>query len=379
MFLCWVIVLICIGTYIFLTTTWGAKIAATYLIKSYLPLSDVTVGSYKGTIEKGLLLKEVTIKHIPTMKEGVVHIQELYLQVPLIHWNQISTKVINGRLELASSDPIIFNSTTIKNQLQGNCYAHSVDAHHILSALGYDELAKNIQGFIGNVDFAIDGAVIAPHLTGRFFVDKIVYKDTTVKDGFGHLNLTVLSLGENPSMEGSLILESALVQVHKINIDLTTSKVDFKGNAANPLLDIHGSSKVEDIDIDMAIKGSLQKPQLIFNSDPPMPEDEIKMILVTGKSWSEIDNDRTQSFGLRKKLTDSFNVGMEFEEIPSQPGRDQSQGYSKTLEGQMNVTDKFSFNVAKKFLSSDTTTATTNTPTEKDNSTEFYLQYKRRF
>ena len=172
-----------------------------------------------------------------------------------------------------STDSVIFNSTTIKNQLQGNCYAHSVDAHHILSALGYDELAKNIQGFIGNVDFAIDGAVIAPHLTGRFFVDKIVYKDTTVKDGFGHLNLTVLSLGENPSMEGSLILESALVQVHKINIDLTTSKVDFKGNAANPLLDIHGSSKVEDISIDMTINGSFQKPQLLFNSDPPMPEE----------------------------------------------------------------------------------------------------------
>ncbi len=376
---CWVAILICVGSYAFLTTTWGAKIATTCMIKSYVPFCDVTIGSYEGTIEKGLVLKEVTIKHIPTMKEGAVHIQELYVQIPLIHWDQVSVKVTNGRLDIGSADPIVFNGSMVKNQIKGNCYTHSMDAHQVLSALGYDDLAKNLYGFMSNLDFTVDGVVGAMHFTGHFFVDKIVYRDTTVKDGFSRLDLTVKSLGVTPSMTGFIIMDSALVQTNKINIDLTTSKVDFKEDVVNPLLDIHGSSQVEDIDIDMAIKGSLQRPRLTFNSDPPMPEEEIIAVLVTGKKWSEIDNEWSQGIGLRRKLTDAFNVGMEVQEMPSQPGHDQALGYSRIIEGQVNLTDKFSLNVAKKFFPADTTGTTENPQPQKDNETNFYLQYKKRF
>ncbi|MEI7998741.1 MAG: translocation/assembly module TamB domain-containing protein [Candidatus Omnitrophota bacterium] len=377
MLLCWASIFICILAYTFLTTTWGAKLAATYLIQSYVPFCSINVGSYQGTIEKGLVLKDVRINHIPMIKEGGAHIQELHVQVPLIHWDQIAMKIINGKLQFSSADPIVFNAVISKNQIQGNCYAQSIDAHQFLLSLGYNDLAKNIQGFLSKPDFVLQGTMKAPRLTGRFFVDSIVYKDTSVKDGFGHLDLTIKALGLNPWLDGFVILESAFVRTNRVNVDLSASRVDFKGDVTNPALDIHGSSKVEDIDIDMAIKGSLLKPQLTFNSDPPLPEEEIIYTLATGKTWSGIEDARSQGFGLRRKLSDTFNVGMALEERPSQPGRDQSLGYSRMIEGQMNVTDKFSLNIAKKFLPTDSNN--TSSQPEKDNSTEFYLQYKKRF
>ena len=132
--------------------------------------------------------------------------------------------------------------------------------------------------------------------------------------------------------------------------------------------------------IDLAIKGTFLKPKLIFNSDPPMSEENIMIALVTGKSWSGIESE--QGFGLRKKLTDTFNVGMQVQERPSQLGRDQALGYSRTLEGQMKLSDKFSLNVSKKYLPSSTESPQTGIASgqrQKDDESQIYLQYKKRF
>jgi hypothetical protein len=378
-FLCWISIIICVAAYAFLTTPWGAKSASMYLIEAYLPFCNVDVGNYEGTIEHGLVLKNVTISHIPNFKEGEVHIQDLYVQIPLIHWDQLSLRINNGSLNLPAADPIIFNVSMSQNKIQGNCYARSVDAKQILSVLGYDELAKSIYGFISHIDFSIGGSVQEPRFVGHFFVDKFIFKDTKLNDGFGHLDLKVPSIGENPALDGFVILESAAVKVDKINVDLTTSKVDFKGSVNDFLLDIHGSSKVEDMTIDLAIKGTFLRPKLLVNSDPPMSEDKILVALATNKSWSEIDE--AQGFGLRKKLTDVFNVGMQVEERQSQVGRDQASGYSRTLEGQMNVTDKLSVNVSKKYLPASESSANVGSTSQpqKDNESQIYLQYKQRF
>ena len=376
---CWIAIVVCVAAYTFLTTTWGAKAVSAYFIKWYMPFLDVSVGSYEGTIEKGLLLKEIIINHIPAMeKEGILRLQQLYVQIPLIHWRRVSVKITNARLVLGSSDPMVFDGAVIRDQIHGNCYARSIDVRNLIAALGYNDLAKFLYGFISHVDFNVQGTVFSPRFTGHFFVNHITYKGTRLSDGFGRLDLTVKSLGSHPLMRGYVIMDSALVETGRINVDLTTSKADFKGDALNPLLDIHGSSKVEDMNIDMAIKGSLQRPRLIFNSDPPLPEDEIKFALATGKSWSWID-DQSGGVGLRKKLTDEFNVGMEAEEMPSDPGGGQTPGYSKTIEGQMRVTDKLSVNVAKKFIPVDTATTPGVSQPEKENEAEFYLKYKQRF
>ena len=135
--LCWITILSCIAAYSFLTTTWGAKLASTYLIESYIPFCKVNIGAYQGTIEKGLLLKDVTMGHFLNMKDGIIHIQELYIQIPLIHWEQLSFKINNAKFDLNSADPVIFNGVVEQHKIKGNLYAHSVDAKQIVDTLGY--------------------------------------------------------------------------------------------------------------------------------------------------------------------------------------------------------------------------------------------------
>lgn len=378
---CWVLMIGCVAAYVLLTTTWGAKIAATYVIESYIPFCNVHIGDYQGTIEKGLKLKDVTISRIPWVKGAMIHAQDLQIRVPLRHWDQVEVNIVNAKIVLPGSDPLVFTGTIIKKEIQGNCYSNNIDARQVVEALGYDELARSIYGYLSKVDFKVEGTVNAPRLRGHFIVDKFIYKNTTqVNDGFSSLDLTFLSLGENAALKGYIIMQSALVKVGKVGIDLMTSKVDFDGDVRDFKLDIHGSSRIEDIVIDMAIKETFKKPKLIFNSDPPMPEEMILIALGTGKAWSATESE--QGIGLRRKLTDTFKVGMEVKEWQTQLGNDQPLGYSRTLEGQMKVTDKFSLNVAKKYLPANTASSTPglgSSSTPRQNESEIYLQYKQRF
>ncbi len=377
---CWIAIALCVGAYGFLTTTEGAKIIVTCFAQAYMPFTNIKIGEYSGTIEKGLTLKNVTISNIPDFKGAVIQAQDIYFQLPIVFWKTLFVKITHAKLDV-SSESIIFEGTITDNKIRGNCFANTIDTKEFVSALGYDMLAKDIYGFFSRIDLDVDGTLQEPHFTGHFLVDKFAYKNTQVIDGFSHLDLTIMSLGKLPQMKGSLTMESALVKVDRINIDLTKSVAELKGDVSNPSLDIHGTTSVDDINIDMAIKGTLSKPILLFSSDPPMSEREILTALIT-KGWSGTPNMQGHDFGLRKSLTDSFNVGMRFDQKDEQVGQTRRLGYSKSIEGQLNVTDKFSFNVAQKYLPTSRDQAiseNTHTQQQKDNETEFTLQYKLRF
>ncbi len=71
-------------------------------------------------------------------------------------------------------------------------------------------------------------------------------------------------------MEGEVIIDSGLVNVRNANLKLSQSKLFFQGDIFNPRMDIHLGAKVEDMDIHLAVRGTLDHPQLIVSSDPPM-------------------------------------------------------------------------------------------------------------
>lgn len=378
--MCWVLIMGVAVGYGFLTTSVGAQMITSALIQSYLPSAQIKIASLEGTIQKGVLLKNIEISNMAMMKNAVLNIQELHLELPIVFYKQLTAKAINGRLSFPSSDPIVFNLQIKNDQLSGNLYAKNIDAKEIVLSLGYGLLARDIKGFLSRIDFIVDGPITVPHLKGHFLVDEFTYQETLLKDGFSRLDLSILSLGERPLMQGQLIMESANVKVSKIPVELTTSKAEFKGDVTNPLLDIYGSTKADDILIDMTIKGSLQKPKLSFSSDPPMSEADILTVLIR-KGWSSIGANQAQTIGLRRDIGEGLNVGMKIEQNTDKLGQRKAAGYAQTIEGQLNVTDKISFNLSQKYLSArdELNSTATGTQTNKNKETEFTVQYKKRF
>ena len=98
------------------------------------------------------------------------------------------------------------------------------------------------------------------------------------------MDLTLIPAIGQIQVKGEMIVDSGLVNVRKINLELHTSKFIFQGDIFNPMIDIRLGAKVEDMDIHLAIKGTLANPQLIVSSDPPMAPQEALQVLFTGNA-----------------------------------------------------------------------------------------------
>ena len=197
-----------------------------------------------------------------------------------------------------------------------------------------------------------------------------------------------------------MILDSGLVNVRKVNLELSQSKFIFQGDVFNPMIDIHLGAKVEDMDIHLAIKGTLANPQLTVSSDPPMAPQEALQVLFTGNAWvsstspfngvtsSELaenflnyslqDINDQQQLGLKTKLTDNLKLGVEMDQMPSPPGETNTY-YSRKINGEMDLSDHMSLNVSQEVLPQDSYPSQATQDAQPAAETQVYLQYKKRF
>jgi len=59
-------------------------------------------------------------------------------------------------------------------------------------------------------------------------------------------------------------------------------------DSLNPKIDLHGSSVIRDYTVHVYIYGSSLAPQAVFNSEPPLPQEEIISLLATGTTREEL-------------------------------------------------------------------------------------------
>ncbi len=109
-------------------------------------------------------------------------------------------------------------------------------------------------------------------------------------NGESIVDLRLGGTGLAPTLDGN-------VQVTELKASLPFSRLNIKYGSIyfskdlpplNPILDLHGESKVRDYEIDAYIWGDLVKPQTLFLSQPPLSSEDILILLATGATQSEI-------------------------------------------------------------------------------------------
>ena len=164
------------------------------------------------------------------------------------------------------------------------------------------------------------------------------------------------------------------------------------------MIDIHLGAKVQDMDIHLAIKGTLANPQLIVSSDPPMATQEALRVLFSGNvltssaspfngvtsselaenllNYSLQDIHDQQGLGMKTKLTDNLKLGVEMDQIPLPPGETNTY-YSRKINGEMDLDDHMSLNVSQEVFPQDSYPSYQDAQSAAE--TQIYLQYKKRF
>ena len=379
----------CAAGFYLLTTASGGPVAVQFFLKQYVPKDViVTIGNYTGTMRSGLVLQDVAVMNIPAFQpEASVRIQRLIAHVPTLDPRDLSVDIFNTRLILPGCDPIVIEGQYTKGKVQARAYARVLDVRTLVSGVMQERFLKDLQGFITDAEMTIQGPVSGLEVTGTFFVDRIRYQDTTVSQGLGRVQALLVLRGGRALLSGDLMMDSGLVNTRHRDIDLQPSRAFFAGGVLDdPSLDIHGTTQIEDIAIDLSIKGTLQRPELQAHSDPPMDQDMVWMVLAAGKTWTPSSlkyNKETKALGVQKNVTDEFRLGLEFEETPVRPGQPATE-YSRTVEGAMLLTDRFSLNIAEKLLPQDRSgipaqSDPTNTDPRRQTESQIYLKYKNTF
>ena len=385
--------------YLIVTPT-GGKILVRYFLQQYASLALMHVGHYQGSLQDGFILKDVQARGLPYLPGALARIQQVRVGLPLWDWRHANVDILNARIFIPGCDTVVFTGALYAGQIKGNLYAKSVDVHAVGRFWVSENLKNNLQGFISNIDVTLQGPLATPVVSGHFLADGIRYKSVFLADGVSELNLTLMPAPDRFQMKGEVILDSGVLMVRRINLQMTKSQVYFQGDILNPRIDIHAGAKVEDTDIHLALKGTVERPELIVTSNPPLVALDALRMLFTGNAWSAAsaspissatageladdflsyylaDNNNEQRLGFKKKLTDNLKLGVEVEQIPST--LEGPMVYSRKIEGEMALSDHLSLNVSQQVLPQDRNVTPTTQEPQQEGERQIYLEYKNRF
>lgn len=94
----------------------------------------------------------------------------------------------------------------------------------------------------------------------------------------------LLGTGEVPFIVGSIYLDDLTLSLPATKIFVESGSLRF--NEKNPLfpeLSLKGSTRLRGYDVTLTISGRLDNPVVVFSSSPPLPADQLMLLVTTGK------------------------------------------------------------------------------------------------
>lgn len=272
-----------ISMYSFFFTAAGLR----YILKLALVKrvsQSVEIGEIKGNILTTLLLQDVRLKDIKNLPEG----NSVYMQeIKFSFINGLYIQVNNGRFDLPSLNPLIFYGNYRNNYLDAHIYSQHIN-FEILFEL-FEDL-DGIKGTVDDLDFSITGPAGQLVYKGKVKVTRITNGIFTLSESPVSFDLEAGGILKHLRLYGSLYLNGGEVAgVRTAVVNIAGGRIRFEGNGRNPAFDLKGTSSVEGININIALKGFLENPELSLTSDPQKPQPELLIMLATGKKWAGVE------------------------------------------------------------------------------------------
>jgi autotransporter translocation and assembly factor TamB len=377
----------------------GGKLLVRVFKEQFCTFGLMHVGGYTGSLQKGFVLKDVEIKGLTYLPQGLLRIQEVKVRLSLWDLFYPDIDIFNARLLMPDSDPVVFTGHVFEGNIKGNLYAKSLDLHEFFRFWFDSDVRKNLQGFVSNVDAIVQGPLSGPGINGTFWIDSIRFHSVVLTDAFSNMDLTLSLDPRQLQIKGEMGVDSGRVNVRNTNLQLSKSTFTFPEDIFNPVLDIHLGAKVEDMDFHLTIKGTMAYPQLTVSSDPPMAPQEALRVLFTGNAWasstspfngvtsSQLAQDfldyslrdiNAKDLGIKTRLTNNLKLGVEIDQTPSPVGETNTY-YTRKLNGEMDLSEHMSLNVSQQVMPQGGNAPTSYQNSQSEAETQVYLQYKKRF
>jgi autotransporter translocation and assembly factor TamB len=103
----------------------------------------------------------------------------------------------------------------------------------------------------------------------------------------GDLKLT--GTGLRPELKGVVQMKNVEATLPFSRLDISRGLLTFDpSDPMNPKIDLEGRSVIRDYTVRVYVYGTVQSPQAIFTSEPPLAQEEIISLIATGATRQEL-------------------------------------------------------------------------------------------
>lgn len=104
-------------------------------------------------------------------------------------------------------------------------------------------------------------------------------------------NIKIFGTIGDPKTSGRLSAEKLVADLPFSDLAVESAVVTLRPEAlTNPFINLKGSSKVGEYEVQVFLSGPVHSPELILTSSPPLPDSEIMLLLATGSASDQLEN-----------------------------------------------------------------------------------------
>ncbi|MBA3273063.1 MAG: translocation/assembly module TamB domain-containing protein [Chthoniobacterales bacterium] len=108
-------------------------------------------------------------------------------------------------------------------------------------------------------------------------------------NGGATVDMRLTGTGLKPLINGSVRLQNVEATLPFSRLEINQGFIYFNPeNPFNPGLDLQGTSLIRDYTVRVYVYGTVDSPQAVFTSEPPLPQEEIISLLATGTTREEL-------------------------------------------------------------------------------------------
>jgi len=229
-------------------------------------------------------------------------------------------------------------------------YVRNVDWFSSFRGTGQPESRINLQG----ITF-IEPPLNKASLQIRVESAQGVRIKNNMIDGAVRPALVLSGTGENPYLVGTVYLEPTKIKMPAGRITVQSGLINFpEEDPERPLVDLTGESRIMGYDISVQAEGSIYEPIITLSSSPPLPDDELLLLLLTGKTPKTAEGpvagqrggSRVAMYIGRNLLTKWFGSGFAesdesvLDRFDLEIGRGLSRLGEETIDARFRLTDK---------------------------------------
>ncbi len=416
-----IVIVLAGGGFLFFTAP-GGEFIVDSAISLYGLDANIAISKAQGHLAGGLFFNELKLTGFDKLPEGsVLRLEGVNLRLSAPRPEALAVSILKGRLELPSlQKPVLFSGSYQEGVFDINVYANHLSVSRILERFSSPVLSA-LSGEIESIDLYIKGDPKEFYLTGDFTIKTLQYqKRASLNDAQGTLNLKISDPRKKLKLNGLITFGQSVISGPKIaTIEIDKGEVKFNDDPKNPSLDITAKSQVEDVKINIALRGTRVKPDLELTSIPSIPKEWLLVMLGTGKSWGSIEEsissqklspaiardfldymffggagkktanflgikewsvlyeEEAQGFKVKKTISDRINAIYGIEQTQTQTTQTPQTESVQTIGGEYQVTDSISLDAERKIRT--TSGRDINESTQPREDSQIMLKYKKTF